>query len=791
MHRRHLAALFLPALLLGLSTAGRAEENPFARTLLRGQVTTGVTLHGQRPMMRSSTLRPWLLDIKTHPHPGSAAAAKIVHFDSPSMHNAQNKPRVDGAGDTIRFEAKVRWKGDGAPPFGVALHTDANRPGEGFHDYSMKLVGQSGDQLHYAIDLPIESAGNYRAKPVVVKDGKAVAWGSGNDFFFRPYFREHDRIHEKLVNIGNIGTQKYGTFEDMLGQELVPNRGGKYTLRWMHRQGVTAVRLLPFKSNAGSPYSATSMMDVWVEYSKPAKQIRDRIDHLRSQNPDGAGKARIAAMECDMYKAALKSLRGFVDAAHKKGIRVFVDYIANHTGPDVRMLDVFFADSQGRQIDIFDPGKKASRFEVRLNDPRQIAACEGRGDLAQVLGRMKENARRGRPLSLQKVAPHLFGKWKDPCGAQHEGEIADGGWFEWPKPHTWQLNHGCQREGYHWFDVSQTAQTRATRRYVLRDMAFLVMLGIDGFRLDHLTGMPKDFLDKDMNRLQMVASRYRPGVQLFLNGEDFHRTAFTAPRTDAIELGAEKAVMGAQGVKAYRKIVDAEWRQKSTHSVGNHDEGGGIHKMGGNTLALARMLALNAAIGGPDGSKMLDELADRKPMDHRNLTFKPWGLFNTNDEMQWVARVDGQAGRAKRSLPALWGRQHDWMHKTDGKWSPDAVVAARYRDKNDHQLAIVASNFHGEQGQSGTFKLTPGAVSRLKDQALYQVFNYMDNPRHPLWKQPIPGWQLKRDGIYIGLKPSETQILDLREVQRTGSGYRRVGRDAPALYTIGHSLLFE
>lgn len=791
-HRAPHAVLALVLLSMLWSPLSRAQDNSHARTLLSGRVTTAVTLHGQRPVMRSTTLRPWMLELAAHPHPGSAAAARIVGFDSSSTKNAQNKPRVDGPGDTVHFEAVVQWRGSGAPPFGVALHTNANRPGEGvFQDYTMSLVGRDGDQLRYAIDLPIYSVGNYRAKPVVVKDNKPVVWGSGGDYVFRPYFREHDRIHEKLVNVGNLGTERYGTFEDMLGNEPVPNRAGKYTLGWMRSQGVTAVRLLPFKSNAGSPYSATSMMDVWIEYSKPAKAIRDQIARLTPQVRDAAGRARIGAMECQMYKAAITSLRSFIDAAHQQGIRVFVDYIANHTGPDARMLDVFFSDSSGRPVDILDPRATASRFEVRLNDPRQIAACDGRGNLSEVLARMTETARRGQPLSLQKVAPHLYGKWQDPCGARNENEIADGGWFEWPKPGTWQLNHGCQRRGYHWFDVKQTPQTRATRGYVLRDMAFLTLLGVDGFRLDHLTGMPSGFLEEDIDKIQALANKYRPGVQLFMNGEDFHRTSFTGARTDALERGGEKAVLATQGPAQYRDVIDAAWRQSSTHSVGNHDEGGGIHKQGGNTLALARMMTLNAAIGGPDSSKMLDEVAEAKPMDHRNLSFKPWGLFHSTSSMAWVARVAGQAGRAKAALPALWERQHDWMRTTGGDWHTDMLVAARYRDTNDHELAIVASNFHGINTQSARFALTPGAKARIKDQALYQAFNHMEDPGRPVWSQPVPGWQLKRDGIYIGAKPSETQILDLREVRRQGSSFQPVPRQGSTLHTVGYALQFD
>jgi hypothetical protein len=104
-------------------------------------------------------------------------------------------------------------------------------------------------------------------------------------------------------------------------------------------------------------------------------------------------------------------------------------------------------------------------------------------------------------------------------------------------------------------------------------------------------------------------------------------------------------------------------------------------------------MALTCALGGPNGSKMLDECAEARPVDHRNLKHKEWGRYNTTNEMRWNANVCGQAGRAKCALPALWERQHDWLQETNGRWHGNVLVAARYRDRNDGQLAIVASNW--------------------------------------------------------------------------------------------------
>jgi hypothetical protein len=795
---RHFAVAL--ALLLSLPLAAQAapnrapkplelKKNYFGNTLLKGQIQTGQVVRGKLPVV-ASTARDWRISAQPHPNPGAAASAKIVGLVGPG-----GKPRIGAAGETVRFEATVQWDGTGDPPFGVALHTNANHAAETdpFRDYSMKQIGREGNLIRYAVDVPVYMGGTFDAKAVVVKDNHPLAWSSGADYRFHPYFLEHDRINEKLVHVANLGSGKYGTFEDMLGRERVPNPKGKYTLNHMRSQGVTAIRLLPFgtpgrANNQQLPYSRASFFDVCIEHSEKARVIRDQIDGFLTRNPklDNAKKAELADLQAKMYKEALGSLRTFIASAHKMGIRVFVDYVANHTGPDVRMLDAFFKDASGQSMDLLDLSKTAASFEVRSNDPSQLAV--NRKHLAEMVKKMRGTKRNGQPLTLQNIATHLYAKWGDGRGATNPQEIIDGGWGAWPKPETWQLNHGTERYEDKFVAVKQT---ELTRNYLLRDMAFLVLLGVDGFRLDHWNGMPETFAKDGLNKLQGVANKYRPGLKLFTNAEHFHRDDHES-FVDAREIGGFKATMGAQGPSQFRSAVDASWRQSSVSDVGNHDEGGGIKHYGNNAPAFARLLALNALVGGPAGSKMLDEVAEQTPTDHRNLTFKPWGLFNTTAEMTAVSKVARNAGRAKLALPALAERQHDWLQQSSGAWHDNVIVAARYRtSKNDGQLAVVAANFNGSGTEHGTFQLTDAAKSRIKDDALYQGYNYMGNPRKALWSKAMTGRELKQKGVFFSLGPNETQVLDLREVRTAPSGgFLRSPRERNTLYTIGDALRF-
>ena len=783
----------LTLLLLGLPLGLWAQpENRHIRTVAQGRIFRASPVRG-KAVEHAPQIYPWTLDLNPHPNPGAARNARIISLDCPSMRNIQSKPRVDGPGDTVRFEAAVRWDGNGDPPFGVALHTNANLPGVGrFDEYSMKLERREGQMLHYSVELPIFSAANYRAKAVLVKDGKvavpgADAWSPGGDYEFRPYFREHDRIREVLVNVANIGPGKYGTFEDMIGDERIPNSRGKYTLAQMEADGTTAVRLLPFASSNNSPYSKTSFFDVMVDYSAPAMDVRKQVNAaLSAPNPD---MGRVDYLRSRMYTEAVKSFSRFANEAHQRGIRIFADYIANHTGPEVRMLDAFFYERNGgAPMDIFDLKRDAGFFALRENDP-SVTAVNAQHQ-REIVGRLDLNAWEHRPLSLQRTTSQLFAKYNDPQGAQRMEEIADGGFFEWPKPGTWQLNHGRHRTGYNWYDLPQSPESRSLRGMVSRDMAFWVLLGVDGFRLDHLTGMPKVFVEEDLAKIQGVANKYRPGVQVFLNGEDFHTSNYTANKMDALERGAFRAITGAQNPAQLQQTYDAAWVASSPKDVGNHDEGGAIARFGGNTAALGRILALNALVGGPDSRKMLDAFAEAHPIDHRNLSHKPYALFNATDAMRQTASVDARAGIAKRYVPALWERQRHWLKLRDGSAHGLIFAAARFRDRNDHQLALVFSNFHGEQWQNGRFNLTDEAKARLWDGAMYQAYNPMGDWR-PQWSAPMSGREIKDQGVYVSLKPNETQVLDIREVVRSGDGWVSKGRDEHDWLTVGGALSFD
>ena len=73
------------------------RTNPYAATLLQGQVQTAQPVRGKAPLGRP-TIQDWKLKLQPHPSPGAAASAALIGFTGPG-----GKPRVSAAGDTVRF----------------------------------------------------------------------------------------------------------------------------------------------------------------------------------------------------------------------------------------------------------------------------------------------------------------------------------------------------------------------------------------------------------------------------------------------------------------------------------------------------------------------------------------------------------------------------------------------------------------------------------------------------------------------------------------------------------------
>ncbi len=704
----------------------------------------------------------------------------ILSFRSPSLSNSQGKPRWHGPGDRVRFEMEVQYSGEAADfPFTPSVHTNLDAKAGAWRTLPMSLISQSADRLRFALDVPVQSTAFSSATGVLLtKDELPYAWASQSgigDVRFKPYDVAHDAKSIHLVSLANIGPEgRIGTLEDMLGDGAPSKLGheGQYTLKYLKGLGHSAVRLLPIQPRVDSPYSATSLFDVWIEHSEPAKRLRAQLESLRAAPNHDPNRAQ--RLEAAIHEAAMGSLQRLIDEAHALGMEVIMDTVRNHVGPELSAFDAFFLDERGQTIDVFDTDKRAVSWEIRENDVSQLALGPEHQDWMEA--QIQQAHEEGRKPALQDVSPHIFGKFGDNRGARNREEIADGGWIEWKKPGTWQLNHGTQRWGYRFYDVAQSEESRIARGYLMRELALYLMMGVDGLRLDHGTGMPQIFYDEDLRALQKLIDTYRPGARILIDTEDFHLHDKTIPGSDTVEMGGEKALINAVGPDQLRAAFDAPWRQNTVTSLGNHDEGSAIAHFGGHWPAYARLGVLTAALGGPDMLKQGDQRGELQAIDFRGSGAKMMTLqegFHTS-ETQEMERLLGRARRAKRNLPALSQRGRDWLKRADGSWDGSVLAAARFTDDPkvvpEQPLALVFSNLSADFEANGSFELTSRAKDAIDPEAEYMAYNHMALDKYrAVWPEPVRGQSLLDDGVFVLLSPNETQILDIHEVQPDGS----------------------
>ncbi len=650
----------------------------------------------------------------------------------------------DKPGDTVRFEMKVRVQGD-MKKVRPELWTNANHNADPqhYHAEPMKLVKSQGGVATYAIDLPLYEVGNFKASArISTNGGQSHQWvGSKgiSDVRFRVRDEKHDNLNIELTNVGmanyDQATGRYGTFADMMDSGS-PKTNGKYTLEWLKEQGVNSLWLQPIFENAkwdkshpmdkaGSPYAAKDFFSVRTELSRAAQ-----------------GKTGVAAK-----KAALEEFRAFKDKCEELGIKVLLDVALNHVGHNYEMSDLFVShDPDGNEI-----------REVRQNDYSQVATSPQQ--LADIDEKLEDLEAKGLDY-MEYAAPHMYGKYNDAHGAKSVNETVPGGFFEWPD--VKQLNHGRMRHGYHWWDANPTAESNKVNEYLERVLKFwAVDMGVDGFRIDHLTGMPERFLAETLNRVQDDVDHHDSGRSVFLVGEDFHTSNTTRHWLDAGQGGWFHEFRKCKDPQHMRSIVE------NTHfhdllAPGSHDETRFITASNDHRSS-GRMLALLQLLGGPSLAVVGDEFGEQA-----KLAFKQYkgvaSLRAPNGHAMDVAKVKGRAGRAKNKLAALQDDNRYWLSPTKGGQDKKLLAMARYADDKSENPVLVFGNFDNGATRHNRFELDPKTRERIDPNAYYNVYDAMsDKPNKAVWTKPKKGSDLIEQGVYARLGAYQVQVLELRK----------------------------
>lgn len=668
--------------------------------------------------------------------------ARIESLSSPMM-NAGGRVVFpwDKPGDKIPFELTVRVDGDPskvkADLWTNANHNDAP---EKFDALPMKLVRQDGNQATYRVEIPIEKMGNYRATARISTDGgKSYAWGSESglqDVRFRPHAEAHDALNMMEVNVNSVNGG-YGTLDDLAGRGS-PTTNGKYTLEFLKKEGINSVWVQPpFKrsvwdgrhplDNAGSPYAAKDFFAVDPKLSARAQAVLAR-----------------GGTEAEADAAGTQEWKEFVAKAHSLGMKVVVDVALNHVGHNYEFSDLFTrTDAAGKEI-----------REVRKNDFSQIAINP---EQAEIMKARLDDPKL--PDYLEYVAPWLYSsRTGKQGGASDVGDISAGG-EQWAD--TKQLNHGGS------YGKKNEPINREVNEYFGRILEYWsVDMGADGFRLDHLTGLPQTVMEQGLNHAQAAVDRHRPGVQLYLTGEDFFNAEYNASHLDNIQdTWLRNSLMGSTNPQTLRDIFSNPYfDNREMVNLASHDEE--RFEFHGDMKAAARMYSLLPLLGGTNMLVAGDEYGEKNSMPFKQ--HNPVGAIQTPSAAgERLSDQLRRAGEAKGGLPALQDNNRAFLDLKTGGWDGEMLAMARFPDADKKgNPVVVFANFNNARTRENSFNLDAQTRSRIDPDKTYQVRDLMaDDPKAMLWDKPMSGRELLERGLYARLSPYQVQALEIFEAR--------------------------
>jgi hypothetical protein len=716
----------------GAKTASpKAKSAPAAKANRPG--FAGATMVPPERFMDSNEIASRWSNFKSD---GGKPWTQITNFYSPMMNPAGlMKIPFDHAGETIPMEMTVKVHGD-PRQVKAELWTNANNNGdpESFYAIPMGIIRTSGDTVTFRADVPMNNVGNYKATARLSTDGGQTFQWAGKDVRYRPRPEAHDALNIDEISVGNVNSVngKPGTFADMMDSGS-PLTNGKYTLEWIAQQGKTAVWVMPpferskwdhrhHMDDAGSPYAVKDFFSASTELSRAAR-----------------GKTGEEARN-----AANAEFKAFVEKAHSLGIKVIIDVALNHVGHNYEFRDLFVRyDNAGKEI-----------REVRKNDFSQVAVNPEQLDTIK-----RRLADPKLPDYMDHVAPHMFAnKNGDPRGAQNANDKIAGGWGEWMDVAS--LNHSKFR----YQDRTPSEENKKVEEWLGRVLRYwAVDMNVDGFRLDHMTGLSKNVMENVLNRVQADVDKHQPGKALFLTGEDFMSAQWNSAYVDNIQGGWFHEFNKARTPGDFQRIVESPYFNDLLN-LSSHDEERFLEHFGNDYQAATRLGCLIQLLGGPSMDVAGDHFLERNKLPFKSNRDVPAMKF-LDDTRRNIAETYGRVGRARKALPELQDDNRAFLQPKLGGPDNDLLALSRFTDeKSDRGISFVFSNLSNTQQRENAFALDNGVKSRLDPNKRYNVKNLLaDDPNAWLWPQSMTGRELMDRGIFVKLGPYHTQVLKLVE----------------------------
>lgn len=694
---------------------------------------------------------------------------KIVRFTSPFANKAGRIALPwRGPPTTLAVEMEIAGLArPGATQVELWSNAGNNRDPSRYRAQPMTHTGHLDGVDRFEARLQVAAAGNYRvAGRFCLEPGGPWIWTGDQghpDLLFRPRPPWLHDLTIEIVSVAGVNCRADGvpgTFADMM-QGGSPLEGGACSLAWLADSGVNCLWLLPIfppsptrlvarDDDFGSPYAATCLFEVRPELAERARGL--------------GGKAA--------RRAALAEFRDFVAMAHDLGLRLLLDVALNHVGPQHRFADLFTTARGGYEVRYNDfsnldlDAPERIQLALRLADPRI-------------------------PDHLEQLAPWMFGSQRTfPAGASDVGAIAPGGWFEWPD--ALQLNHGRRRTGFRSFvDAGPTREHRAVRDWLTRALTFwAVEVGVDGFRLDHLAGMPLAWLEEAGNRVQAAVDEVDPGRTLILIGEDHDTADRTQHFLDAVQSSWLGELLADPSAARLEQIVEDPWFCHLAN-LATHDEDRVAGRLGGNLDAVACLTGLCLLVGGASAELCGDRLGERQRL-HLRSDRPIAALCAPTTAGRELARRLSRMARLRRTEPALAGRGRTWLGVGGPSGWPETgkkelVALARHPRGQPGRSLIVVASLHPEE-IAERVRLDPETLTTLAPRATYRVRDLLKPAleaapvRNATARVELTGAELMRDGLPIRLRPWQIKVLAIEPVDRSGPALDRSG---PALDESG------
>jgi hypothetical protein len=291
-----------------------------------------------------------------------------------------------------------------------------------------------------------------------------------------------------------------------------------------------------------------------------------------------------------------------------------------------------------------------------------------------------------------------------------------------------------------------------------------VDMGCDGFRLDHITGLPDTVLEQSLNHAQASVDQHRPGTQLYVTGEDFFNADHFAPHIDSIQdTWLRNSLMGAVNPGAIRNLLSNPYFDgRELLNLSSHDEQ--RFDFGGDMKAAARMYGLLPLLGGTDMLVAGDDFGEMYSMPFKQ--HNPVGAIKTPSPAgEAISEQLRRAGVAKQGVPALEDNNRAFLNPRVGGPDSDLLAMARFQDGDKAgNPVVVFANFNNGATRENAFNLDDQTRSRIDPGKRYQVRDLMaDDPKAALWNPPLTGCELLDKGVFARLSPYQVQALEIYE----------------------------